>query len=330
MKIAITGASGHIGSVLCRKLIEQGHEVTALVRNSTKSLEGLPLIIQKGNVLDINSLRLLLKNQDVVIHAAGLIRLGYKFDQQLYDVNVQGTKNIFDISKEMNIKKIIHFSSIHVYKQKPYNLSISEEREFVDENSVFYDQTKRDAHLLAIEAAQGGQNVSIICPTAVIGPHDYMPSKLGRAIKAIHRGLFPVMLKGGFDFVDVRDVADATIQTIETGESGETYIVGGNYHTLKELSDIILKIKGKKRGIIEVPAFLGRIGIPFIRIYSGIVKKDPIFDNVYLNILLDGNKNIDSEKAVKTLNHRKTELEKTLKDTIDWFQNGKNESENDH
>lgn len=324
MKVAVTGASGHIGSVLCKQLIDQGAKVVALIRNRTKSIDHLPIEKVKGSVEDKNSLRKLMADCDYVIHAAGIIGLGYQFDQNIFDVNVIGTKNVLEVAKELSIKRVVHLSSIHAFQQSPYHLELDETREFVDNNVVFYDQTKRDAHLLAQDAFKGGQDVVIVCPTGVIGPSDYEPSKLGKAIWDIYNERFPLMLRGGYDFVFVNDVASGIIKALEKGIAGETYILGGQYHSLKELSETLFKIKGKAKTVRALPMIFGRIGLPFIQIYAFLSKTKPLYDNVYLDILEDGNKNINTSKAENELGYSKTELSIALKETIDWFLKHKN------
>ncbi len=319
MKVAITGASGHIGAVLCKQLIEQGAEVVALIRNRTESIDHLAIEKVKGSVLDKDSLRKLMKDCDYVIHAAGLIGLSYHFDQNIFDVNVTGTKNVLQIAKESGVKRVIHLSSIHVFQQSPHHEPLDETRAFVGEDVVFYDRTKRDAHLLALEAFKQGQDVVIVCPTGVFGPSDYKPSMLGKAIWDIYNEKFPCMLHGGFDFTYVNDVASSIINALDKGISGETYILGGEYQSLKELSETIFKIKSKAKKIRVLPMIFGRIGVPFIQIYAFFTQTKPLYDSVYLDILEDGNKNVDTSKAERELGYTKTDLSIALKETIDWF-----------
>ncbi len=323
MKVGITGASGHVGATICRTLIEKEYEVVAFVRNDIAALEGLPITIVKGDVLDRASLKKFMTECDTVIHAASMIELSYKFEQKTYDVNVVGTQNILEIAKEVKTLKLIYVSSIHVFRQKPYDKPLDETRSFVSNNSVFYDQTKRDAHLLAQDAAKNGQDVVIICPTSVVGPFDYKPSKLGKAIIDMYKGKIPAVIKGGFDFVDVRDIAEGTIAALENGRSGETYILGGRYHTIKELSDYVFKVKDVKKRLAVFPLSVAYAGLPFVKTFSYLTKKPPLYDKLYIDILKDGNKKTLSTKAQQELGYTTRTLEETLNDTINWFKKQK-------
>ncbi len=323
MKIAVTGAAGHIGAAICRELVSQGHEVVALVYNDYSAIQDLPITKVKGNILDKNSLRELIGQSDAVIHTAGMIELGYKFVQKVYDINVTGTKNVIEVAKELGTKKVVHFSSIHAFSHKPYDIPINENRQFVTEKSVFYDQTKRDGHLLAQQAAENGLDIVIVCPTSAVGPPDHKPSKLGKAVIDIYKGSVPAVVKGGFDFADVRDMAKGAILALEKGRKGETYILGGNYYSIKEFSNLVLEAKGTKKRLIELPLFVANIGLPFVKSYAYLSKKAPLYDKAYIDILQDGNKLTLSTKAQEELGYSVRELGETLSDTVEWFRMNK-------
>lgn len=323
MKIAVTGAAGHIGSAICRELLERGYEVQALVYNDYDAIRELPVTFIKGNVLDRASLTKLMGACDVVIHTAGMIELGYKFVQKVYDINVIGTKNVLEVARESGIKKVVHFSSIHAFNHQPYDIPIDETRHFVTEKSVFYDQTKRDGHMQAQEAAKNGQHVVIVCPTSAVGPPDHKPSKLGKAVIDIYKGSVPAVVKGGFDFADVRDMARGTVLALEKGRAGETYILGGKYYTIKEFSNLVLEAKGTKKRLVELPLFVASVGLPFVKSYAYLTKKPPLYDKAYIDILQDGNKLTLSTKAQQELGYSVRELGETLSDTVEWFRNSR-------
>lgn len=323
MKIAVTGAAGHIGSAICRELLNKGYEVLALVYNDSDAVRDLPVTFVRGNVLDRTSLKQLMEGCDAVIHTAGMIELGYKFVQKVYDINVTGTKNVLEVARESGVKKVVHFSSIHAFNHQPYDVPIDETRHFVTEKSVFYDQTKRDGHLQAQEAAKNGQYVVIVCPTSAVGPPDHKPSKLGKAVIDIYKGSVPAVVRGGFDFADVRDIAQGTILAMEKGRAGETYILGGRYYTIKEFSNLVLEAKGTKKRLVELPLFVASVGLPFVKSYAYLAKKPPLYDKAYIDILQDGNKLTLSTKAQEELGYSVRELGETLNDTVEWFRNSR-------
>ena len=319
MKIAVTGAAGHIGSAVCRELLNRGYEVAALVHSDFSAIRDLPVATVKGDVLNRESLKELIGQCDAVIHTAGMIELGYRFVRELYDVNVVGTKNVLETASELGTEKIVHFSSVHAFSHQPPTTPIDESRPFVTDQSVFYDQTKRDGHILAQEAAQNGRHVVIVCPTSAVGPPDHKPSKLGKAVIDICRGSVPAVVKGGFDFADVRDMANGAISALEKGRSGETYILGGKYYTIKAFSDLVLEAKGTKKRLVELPLMVATIGLPFVKSYAYLTKKPPLYDKAYIDILQDGNKLTLSEKAERELGYSVRELGETLTDTVEWF-----------
>ena len=325
MKIAVTGASGHIGSSVCRQLLDRGYEVVALVFDDKEAIEGLPLEIIKGNVLDRSSLKSLLEGCHGVIHAAGQITLGYKFDQKMYDINVKGTLNMLEVAKELGVKRFVQFSSVHAYRQGPHDKPVTDQSEFIkDGESIYYDQTKRDGHLLALEAAKNGQEVMVVCPTAVLGAPDHKISKLGQAVIDIVKGNVPASVKGGFDFVDVNDVAMGSILAMEKGIPGHTYILGNEYHSIQSFGNLTLESAGSKKRLIELPIFLAYVGLPFIQLYAAITKRPPLYDKAYIDVLLDGNENTSSERAKEELGYNPRPLKETLVETVKWFrENGK-------
>ena len=323
MKVAVTGASGHIGNYLVRELKKQGNEVKALVHDFKNDLDKLDVEIIQGNLLDPESLNLLCSDADVVFHLAAVIALDNRHPEKVYAVNVTGTKNIIAASMSAGVKKFIHFSSIDAFAKVRPDQVLDEECPLIETRDSIYEITKAESERLVMKAVTEGLDAVILCPTAVVGPFDYRGSFLGDALKKIFVNKLPMLVTGGYNWVDVRDVADAAICSVEKGRKGEKYILSGNYADLTELSETAGKITGKKTPSLTAPVFLAKLALPFLWVYYSMFNGRPIYTSQSLNLLINSPKNISFEKAKKELGYIPRPLEQTLSDTFVWYRENK-------
>lgn len=323
MKIAVTGANGHIGSNLCRILIEQGHHVCALVHQNDQGIRGLPMDFVQGDLMDSASLSLLVEDAEVVFHLAAIISIKAKKKDEIFEKNIKGTENIIKTSQKARIRRFIHFSTIHALEHHPFDQPLDECRPLATKDKIIYSQSKALAEDVVQEAVKDGLNIVTLNPTAVIGPFDFAPSLLGRALIQMYTGKLPAMIDGGYDWVDVRDVVDAAIIAIEKGKTGERYILSGHWQSMKDLSLLISTLCQKKPPRLSVPIWLAQIALPFLRLYCRLNGTEPLYTRDSLTIIQTGHKNISYEKASRDLGFSSRPIEHTIKDTIDWFrQNG--------
>jgi len=319
MKFAITGASGHIGANLCRTLIDQGHHVKALVNKYTRSLDQLDLQVVNGNLLDINSLKNLIQDTEIVIHLAATISINGKNDQELLAINVEGTKNLVQCIRENPVGRLIHFSSIHAIVHDPLDTVLDETRGLAIEDHIRYNSSKALSHQLVLDAAAEGMDAIIINPTSVVGPYDFRPSLMGKAMLQIANRKLPGLIPGGYDFVDVRDIVDGTIKSIEKGRTGESYLLSGSWLSLPDLAKLIGSITGDHDKWTVLPFWLAQLGVPFLQAYARLKGTDPLYTSESLEILKTSHHMISSEKAKKELGYAPRPLEETIRDTVDWF-----------
>jgi len=318
MTAAVTGANGHIGNNLCRELLNQGYKVKVLIRKDSDALKGLDLELIKGDVTDKESLQKLIEGADIVFHLAAIISINRKQKHLLPAINIEGTRNISEICLENNIKRLIHFSSVHALNQYPLDKPLTEENPLAGNDTYAYDRSKAEAEKIILKACDKGLNAIILNPTSVIGVNDYKPSLLGQAVLKIAKGKLPALIPGGFDWVDVRDVVQGAISAIEKGRAGERYLLSGHWRTLEDLTNEINKYSGRKNPI-KTPTFLAKIGLPFINLYGKIKNEAPLYTNESLNILKYSNKNVSRLKASEELDYTAHPFSETIKDTFDWF-----------
>lgn len=322
MRIAITGASGHIGNCLVRELKKQGASIKVLVHSFRGDLEELDVDLIQGNLLEPESLNTLCSDAEVVFHLAAQIDIGNKSPAQIYDTNVTGTKNILKAAGNQRVKKFIHFSSIHAFETNPLDQMLDETRPKVEKEKIIYEYSKAEGEREVMKAVKEGLNAVILNPTAVIGPFDKRNSFLGQALIKIHQNKLPFIVSGGYNWVDVRDVVTASIEAIVSGRIGENYILSGKYCSLRDLAVMISEISGCRIPGI-VPISLAQLACPFFKIYSSISNKEPLYTYQSLNILINSPVNISSEKAIKELGFNPRPLKQTLLETFDWYRQEK-------
>lgn len=320
MKVAITGASGHIGGLIVRELLERKHSVKALIRgNEPKSLAGLNVEKIQGDLNDTIALNHLMKSCDALIHAAALISIDGDMKGQVHRTNVEGTRHVMDTAKAVGIKRVIHISSVHAYTQHPLDTIFDERRAPADDSTFAYDRSKRDGQAIALSYASADMEVLVVNPTSVVSPYDFKPSKLGQAIINMSTGKLPFVFKGGFDFCDGRDVAHAIVNALTMGRSGEAYLLGGGWYSLSEFGQILSEFSGHKNKPIALPTILGWIGLPFIKVFARMTKAEPLYTNEALVAVSEGHRHIVCTKAEVELQYTSRPLRESLHDTWWWF-----------
>lgn len=137
-------------------------------------------------------------------------------------------------------------------------------------------------------------NACIIHPSGIIGPNDYGNSHLTQLIKEVATGKLFACVKGGYNFVDVRDVADGIISACDKENRGESYILSNKYITIKELTDLVCDLEGRKRIKIVLPLGFTKLVAPICELYYNIKKQTPLFTK-YSLYTLSSNSNFSNE-----------------------------------
>lgn len=319
MNIAVTGANGHVGYNLCRLLLGKGYRVKALAHKHTEAIGKLDLTLVRGDLADKSSLLELMDGVEVVFHLAAQISITGDPSGSVYRSNAEGTRNMLSAARDRNIKRFIHFSSIHAFQQDPQDRTLDETRPLVGSEAFAYDRSKAEGERAVMEAARNGMDAVVLSPTAIIGPADPEPGLTGKAVLQLMNRKIPALVPGGYNWIDVRDVAFAAFSAIEKARSGEKYLVAGTWHSVRELSEIIGRHSGVKTVQTVLPTWTARVGLPFITLYSKLTGNEPLYTSESLEILAQGNRLIDNTKAKKELGLDPRPLDQTIKDLIGWF-----------
>ena len=319
MKVAITGATGHVGISVMEELKRRGIELKALAFNDAHYLESQGIEHVKGHVNSREDMEKLLDGCDALIHSAAVISINGDKGGIVRKVNVEGVKNVMQTAMDLKIQRVVHISSIHAYKALPNKELLDETRALVDEKAFAYDQSKRDGQLFVKEMVTKGLNAVIVNPTSVTGAPENKLSYQGKAILDIYNKKIPAIFDGGFDWVDVRDVASSVCNALNMGRAGENYLLAGKFYTMRQIIQMVSEIKGERIKIPTIPVWAARVGLPFVKIQSKITGKEPLYTNESIEILITGNEKISYEKAKKELGHNPREFKETLRDLISWF-----------
>jgi dihydroflavonol-4-reductase len=317
----VTGAAGHLGNVLVRELVERGEHVRALALpgEDCSCLAGLGVEIVRGNTLDPGSLVPAFAGAQTVFHLAGIISILPGRDALMRQVNVIGTANVVRAAREARVGRLVYVSSIHALARLPRGVPIDESAPFDPHNAAGeYDRTKAEASLLVLQEVRRGLDAVIACPTGIIGPYDYRESEMGRLIRSFLKPGPRAIVRGGFDFVDVRDVAHGLVLMREKGRSGEVYILGSSYTSFSDLlAEARRDLPGRQSRFI-VPHLVAKAAAPLIAVANRIAGRDPQFTRYSLDTVA-GTTLISHAKASRELGWEPRPVGESIADTVRWW-----------
>lgn len=320
MKVLVTGANGFLGSWVTRALVNDGHEVYALVRpkSDISELDGVNCKYLYGDVTDIRSLLEAFKGIEAVFHLAGVIAYK-KSERALMDkVNVQGTANVVAVCREHKVKRLVYLSSVVAVgagfseqeilnEQSEYNIS---------DLNLGYFETKHEAEKIVKAACDKGEiDAVILNPSTIYGAGDAKKGSRKMQLK-VAQGKMKFYTSGGVNVVAVEDVVQGILSAWKNGRKGERYILAGENILIKDLFALIAAEAGVKPPSQLMPDsvlhIVGTIG-DFMEL-CGL--KGPLSrENAYTATMYHW---FDSSKAQKELGFKPRSAKEAIHNSVQW------------
>ncbi len=321
MKVFVTGADGLLGNHIVRELLADGYTVKALIYpgSQSRTLEGLPIERVDGDVCNVNELRQIMSDCELVIHAAASTKIWPPRAKDIWEINLNGTKNIVDIAIAQKIKRLVYVSSASSFqigsKANPGN----ESQPFDGfRYKLDYIDSKYKAQEYVLQATrERGLPAVIINPTFMFGEYDTQPSS-GKMIIAVYKGVLPGYSSGGKNFVYAKDVARACVNALTKGRLGECYIAGNINLSYQELFKKMAPILGVKPPSISLPN-LAILLFGYLGTFMGkLLRRTPNISHATAKISCDG-QYYSPEKAVFELGMPQTPIEDAIASAFNWL-----------
>ena len=324
-KYFVTGATGFLGKAVVQRLLTKAADIYALVMKDDPLAGTLPngTHVCVGNVCDPSSLDSFLNGADgqsCVIHCAGIVSVASRPGEQLYKVNVGGTKNIVNACISHSVGKLVYVSSVHALTEKPKGIEIDAETDAFNPDRLVgdYAKSKAMATRIVLDAARASLDASIVLPSGIIGPGDTAGGSITELLLSFLAGKLPIAVKGGYDFVDVRDVAEGIVSCAEKGVRGKCYILSGHYATIRDILETVAGSTGIKKAVSYIPIALAKIVAPFYELDS-IRRKKKLFFTPYAVHVLQSNARFSKKASENDLGYTPRSLKETLLDTVKWL-----------
>lgn len=318
----VTGATGFVGSWIVRTLLEAGHHVRVMHRETSKldAIAGLEVEHIIGTLSDADALLHAVDGIDWVFHVAAVADYWRTGKAKIYSVNVDGTRLLLDACLQAGVQRFIFTSSGAA-------MGYTADGKPVDESHVFnmdpavspYGHSKYLAEAEVYKAIERGLNCVILNPSVILGPGD-LNQISGTFVIEMATGKVPFLpTNGGICIIDVRDVAISHLRAAEKGVVGERYLLGTVNISNQALFKLIARIIGVPAPQIPVPE-------PLVHVFATLIDfaraaNIPVPGGVEGNQLRLSTEYIyfDSSKATSQLHEPQIDLTQSIRDTYNWY-----------
>ena len=257
----VTGSTGHLGANLVRRLLADGHAVRVLLRPSSDdaAIAGLDVERIHGDLRDVAACRRAVKGCHGIHHCAALVSTIYgdrRHRREIFECNVLGTRNLLQAALDAGVPRVVVTGSLSAVGHLP--------GQPVDEGVPFdpfawnlpYGFSKACVEHECLKAFADGLPVVIAVSCAILGPHDYKPSRMGRTLIDFANRRLWAYVPGGFEFVSASDMVQGHLLAMERGRPGQRYIISSQFLTVDELLGIFEQVSGQPRPKLRLPGAL--------------------------------------------------------------------------
>ncbi len=317
MPILVTGATGFIGWHVAKKLVERGYAVRALARPGSRVRE-LPVETVTGDLRDPKSLERAVAGCGVVFHIAADYRLWAKHPEELYESNVEGTRNILRAAGNAGVKRVVYTSTVGCIGIGGGKEGDEEQPVALEEMAGTYKKSKFQAERVALEFARAGLPVVIVNPTAPVGDHDFKPTPTGKIVVDFLGGRMPAFVDTGLNVVDVDDIAEGHLLAAERGRTGERYILGCENLTLQQILERLGEIGDRKAPRLRIPYALAYMAGVASTAWAEATGHEP---RAPLDAVKMARKKmfVSSDKAKRELGFNPAPVDGALRRAVEWF-----------
>jgi dihydroflavonol-4-reductase len=313
----VTGASGFLGWHVARVLIERGDRVRALCRPSSRICE-LDVERVTGDLRDRASLVNAVKGCERVFHVAADYRLWSKNPAELYQSNVDGTRNLLDAAEHAGVSRVVYTSTVGCIGIPSNGLGDESTPVGIGDMTGHYKRSKWLAEQVALEKARTGFPIVIVNPTAPVGDHDWKPTPTGQIVMRYLKGKLGAFIDTGLNVVDARDTAMGHRLADERGRSGERYILGAENLSLEQILGKLASITHNPPPKTKVPYALAYAAGIVTTAVAQMTGKEPLAP-------LEGVKMarkkmfVTHAKAARELGFCPGPADRALERAVEWF-----------
>ncbi len=324
MKFLVTGAAGHLGANLVRRLLDDGRDVRVLLREGSNNaaVDGLPVERVFGDLRDAASLERAVRGIHRVYHVAAKLSTieGKGDEQEIFDCNVLGTRNLLAAARAAGCGRVVvtgSFSAVGHREGVPSDESVPFNP---FDKAMPYEKSKAGVEHEVLKAVVEGQDVVIATSCAILGPADFKPSRMGRVLIDFANGKLRAYIPGGFEFVAARDIVSGHLLAMERGRTGQKYIFASQFVTLDELMGVFERVTGRRRPRLRLPPpLMAAIAEVTQVVQSALFPSSPQRLTPGAVRILRLHRHADTSKARTELGFVPTSIEDAVREQYEFF-----------
>jgi len=320
--ILVTGASGHLGANLVRRLLADGEDVRVLVRpgSNTRGVDGLPVERAAGDLRDYDSVLAAVRGCRQVYHCGARVSSAARDHREIYDTNVGGTRHVLRAARAAGVGRVVVTGSFSAVGHDPRRPADETDPVNPFDALLPYQRTKIAVEHECLKAVVDGLDVVVATSCAILGPNDFIPSRMGKLLLDFASGRLRAYIPGGFEFVAAHDIVEGHVLAMAKGRPGQKYIFSTEFVTVDTLMDIYEALAGRPRPRPRLPPplmmILAHATTAVLRLVAPQV--EPRFTPGAVR-LLTMQRRADVTKARAELGYQPTSIRDAIREQYEFF-----------
>jgi nucleoside-diphosphate-sugar epimerase len=320
--ILVTGAGGHLGANLVRRLLDDGERVRAVLHTDAdrRAMEGLDVDRVWCDVRDYPAIVKAADGCARVYHTAAKVSSAEGRHDEIFASNVLGTRNVLRAALDAGVSRVVVTGSFSAVGHVPDGAADETVPVNPFDTLLPYQRSKIAVEHECLKAVMDGLEVVVATSCAILGPNDFVPSRMGKLLLDFARGRLRAYIPGGFEFVAARDIVEGHVLAMAKGRSGHKYIFSTEFKTVDELMDIYEEITGRRRPRLRVsPALMAGLA----SVVSGVTRRlfphhEARFTPAAVRIL-GMRRRADTTKARVELGYAPTSIRRAVQEQYEFF-----------